>query len=145
MTSVRPVEAADTFWTIMSTLMLASASALKIAAASPGLSGTPTTVILASFTSAATPEMIGCSMALPSAIAASMASGDMTIVPVRCENDDRTWIGRLNRRAYSTQRRCSTLAPTAASSSISSYVMYGTWRAAGTTRGSALNTPSTSV
>ncbi len=125
-TSVRPVEAADTFWTIMSTLMLACASALKIAAASPGLSGTPTTVILASFTSAATPEMIGCSMALPSAIAASMASGDMTIVPVRWENDDRTWMGRSNRRAYSTQRRCSTFAPTAASSSISSYVMYGT-------------------
>ena len=56
--SVRPVAAADTFCTIMSMLISASATARKIAAASPGLSGTPTTVILASLRSCATPEMI---------------------------------------------------------------------------------------
>ena len=51
--------AAETFCTIMSMLISAAASARKIDAASPGLSGTPTTVILASLRSCATPEMIG--------------------------------------------------------------------------------------
>ena len=37
-----------TFWTIMSTLMLASAKGPKIAAATPGRSGTRFSVILAS-------------------------------------------------------------------------------------------------
>ncbi len=59
--SVRPVEAADTFCTIMSMLISASEIVRKIAAASPGLSGTPTTVILASEVSCATPEMMACS------------------------------------------------------------------------------------
>jgi hypothetical protein len=36
------------------------------------------------------------------------------------EYDERTWIGMLDRRAYSTHRSMSTLAPQAASSSISS-------------------------
>src|SRR5262245_43017201 len=60
--SVRPVDAADTFWTIMSMLISASATIRKIAAASPGLSGTPTTVIFASLRSCATPAMIACSI-----------------------------------------------------------------------------------
>ena len=64
--SVRPVAAAETFWTIMSMLISASASVLKMKAASPTLSGTPTTVILASLRSCATPEMIGCSISVPS-------------------------------------------------------------------------------
>ena len=38
----------ETFWTIMSTLMPASASGEKIEAATPGRSGTRTSVILAS-------------------------------------------------------------------------------------------------
>jgi hypothetical protein len=46
----------------MSMLISAADTARKIAAASPGLSGTPTTVILASLRSCATPEMIACSM-----------------------------------------------------------------------------------
>ena len=49
------------------------------------------------------------------------------------------------RRAYSTQRSMSTLAPHAASSSISSYVIWAMCRALGTMRGSAVKTPSTSV
>lgn len=64
--SVRPVAAADTFCTIMSMLISASASVRKMAAASPTLSGTPTTVILASLRSCATPEMMGCSTSVPS-------------------------------------------------------------------------------
>ena len=61
-TSVRPVAAAETFCTIMSMLISARATAWKIAAALPGWSGTPTTVILASLRSCETPEMIACSM-----------------------------------------------------------------------------------
>ena len=44
----------------------------------------------------------------------------MTQVPSLLLNEDRTWIGILYRRAYSTQRSMSTLAPHAAISSISS-------------------------
>ncbi len=62
--SVRPVAAAETFCTIMSMLISASATARKIAAALPGMSGTPTTVIFASLRSCATPEMMGCSNGL---------------------------------------------------------------------------------
>ena len=64
--SVRPVAAAETFCTIMSMLISAAAMARKIRAASPTLSGTPTTVIFASLRSCATPEMIACSIASPS-------------------------------------------------------------------------------
>ena len=60
--SVSAVAAAETFCTIMSMLIWASASARKMAAASPTLSGTPTTVTLASLRSCATPEMMACSM-----------------------------------------------------------------------------------
>ena len=62
--SVRPVATALTFCTIMSMLISASATAWKIRAASPILSGTPTTVILASLRSCAMPEMIACSIGL---------------------------------------------------------------------------------
>ncbi len=64
--SVRPVAAAETFWTIMSMLIPASATAVKMSAAFPASSGTPTMVILASLRSWATPAMIGASMVLPS-------------------------------------------------------------------------------
>ena len=83
---MRPVAAADTFCTIMSMLISASATARKIAAAWPGLSGTPTTVILASLRSCATPEMIACSMSRSSI-------EPVTSVPGSCENDDRTRTG----------------------------------------------------
>ena len=59
---MRLVAAAETFCTIMSRLICASASAVKMRAASPTLSGTPTTVILASLRSWATPAMIAASM-----------------------------------------------------------------------------------
>ena len=90
--SVRPVAAADTFCTIMSMLIEASAIARKIRAASPTLSGTPTTVIFASPRSCATPEMIACSIASPSVLACSVPGGiaSVTQVPSLLLNEDRT-------------------------------------------------------
>ncbi len=87
--SVRPVEAADTFCTTMSMLTSASAIVRKIAAASPGLSGTPTTVTLASEVSWATPEMMACS------IFWSPCGSLLTHVPWSPEKEERTWIGML--------------------------------------------------
>ena len=71
----------------MSRLIWASASASKMRAASPTLSGTPTTVILASLRSCATPAMIACSI--------SSTPRSVIQVPVFWLNDDRTWIGML--------------------------------------------------
>src|SRR5216684_1796147 len=54
-------------------------------------------------------------------------------------------MGTAYRPAYSTQRNCRTFAPHAAISSISSYLITGIRRAAGTILGSAVKMPSTSV
>ena len=110
---MRPVPSVDTFCTIMSMLISAAATVWKIRAASPGSSGTPTIVIFASLRSCATPVMSACSTGRSSI-------DPVTMVPVLVEYDERTWIGSPDRRAYSTLRRCSTFAPQAASSSISS-------------------------
>ena len=75
--SVRPVAATETFCTIMSMFTPALATTSKMRAALPGTSGTPTTVILASLRSCATPAMIGCSTISPSA-----AGSSVTKVPV---------------------------------------------------------------
>ncbi len=85
-TSVRPVPLVETFCTIMSRFSSASASTRNRVAAWPGLSGTPTTVTLASLRSCATPEMMACSTGRSSIAPA-------TSVPARFENDERTWIG----------------------------------------------------
>ena len=86
--SVRPVAWAEMFCTTMSMLISASASASKTRAATPTLSGTPTTVTLASLRSWAMPAMIACSMAS----APSGGSGRIQ-VPTFWEKEDRTWIG----------------------------------------------------
>ena len=86
--SVRPVAATDTFCTIMSMLTPDPATTSKMRAALPGTSGTPTTVILASLRSCATPAMIGCSTVSPSS-----AGWSVTSVPLCVLNDERTWIG----------------------------------------------------
>ena len=88
--SVRPVATAETFCTIMSMLMPASAMAVKIRAASPTRSGTPTTVIFASLRSCATPEMMACSIPVTSALSFACP---LTQVPGRVVKDDRTWMG----------------------------------------------------
>jgi hypothetical protein len=64
--SVRPEDDVDEFCTIMSMFALVLATIVKICAALPGTSGTPTTVILSSLKSAATPVMIGSSTTSPS-------------------------------------------------------------------------------
>jgi hypothetical protein len=81
--SVRSV-APETFCTIMSMLTSASATARNRAAASPGLSGTPTTVTRASVRSCATPLMMAFSMT---------SDSRTTRVPGLLENDDRTTSG----------------------------------------------------
>ena len=93
---MRLVAAAEMFCTIMSRLICASARASKMRAASPTLSGTPTTVILASLRSWATPAMMGCSMVSPSLGPAGpgLSCGSLTTqVPSSWLNDERTWIG----------------------------------------------------
>ena len=81
------VAAAEMFCTIMSMLIPVSAMTRKIFAASPMMSGTPTTVILASLRSCATPEMIGCSIPGSSSGTCPVS---LTHVPVRWLNEDRT-------------------------------------------------------
>ena len=93
-------------------------------------------MIFASESSWATPEMIACSI---------RSSSSVIHVPVSSVNEERTWTFTPWLRAYSTERSCSTLAPLAASSSISSYETAWSLRASGTIRGSAVNTPATSV
>ena len=126
----------EVFCTIMSTLTLAAASGSNSAAEMPGRSGTPSTVTLASLTSVTTPEMIGSSIA---------GSSKVTHVPGSQVKLERTWRGTLWLRANSTERSASTLQPAPAISSISSKLTWASLRACGTMRGSAENTPVTSV
>ena len=113
--SVRPV-AAEAFWTMTSMLISASAMTSKILAALPIWSGTPTMVIFASPRSEATPVIMACSISLPF----FMSVWPVTQVPGLSSNELRTCTGMFSRRAYSTQRRCSTFEPQAAISIISS-------------------------
>ena len=77
----------------------------------PGLSGTPMSVTLASFLSAATPATSTSSICF---------SSGTTQVPSLSLKLERTWIGTPYFMPNSTERICSTLAPSDASSSISS-------------------------
>ena len=123
------------FWMIVSTLMPAAATALKMPAAVPGLSGTSVSVTYASSMVWVMPEMI----------ASSMLGSSRIQVPSVPEKVERTWIGTPWLRANSTDRSCSTRAPDPAISSISSGDTRVSLRASGTIRGSAVYTPSTSV
>ena len=110
----------ETFCTIMSTLMLASASGPKIAAATPGLSCTLRTEICASSLEKAMPLTTCCStissspqMSVPGGVpCGSMSSGFSKL--------ERTKMRTLCTMPSSTERTCMTLAPSEASSSISS-------------------------
>ena len=121
--------AVDTFCTIMSTLIPASASVRNTLAATPGRSGTCSIVIFASEMSWVTPEMIACSIGSPSSV---------THVPGAQVKLERTWIFTPWLRANSTERSASTRPPVAAISSISSNDTCASLRAVGTMRGSAL-------
>ena len=109
-TSVLPSPLAM-FCTIMSTLILASANGPKMPATTPGLSGTPTSVTLASPLSATMPAISSCSIS---------SSSSTTSVPGASEKLDSTCTTTFSFMASSTDRVCNTLAPTLASSSISS-------------------------
>ncbi len=104
--------------------------------ATPGSSATPVIVTLASLEACVTAVTIGCSI---------VSSSETTRVPVPSWNELRQWIRTPWLRAYSTERSCSTPAPEAAISSISSNERTGSMRASGQIRGSAVNTPATSV
>ena len=120
----------------MSTLTFASASAVKILPAMPGWSGTPSSVIRASSVECVTAVIRGRSI---------VSSSPTTKVPGSSVNEERQWMRTPWVRPYSTERSCSTPAPEADISSISSKETIGSLRASGTMRGSALNTPATSV
>ncbi len=95
----------------MSTLMPASASGPKMAAATPGRSGTPTSVTLASSRLYAIPLTTWCS---------TISSSSTTSVPGLSSKLESTWTRTLCCMASATERVCSTLAPSEAISSISS-------------------------
>ena len=128
---------ADTgsFWMIMSTFTFAPARAPKICPATPGSSRTPLRVTRAS-SAWVTAVTKGLSI---------VSFSETTRVPGPSSKELRQWIGISWLRAYSTERSWSTLAPEAAISSISSNETIRRRRASGTRRGSALNTPRTSV
>ena len=115
----------------MSTWIPAAASGPITAATVPGWSAIPVSVIRASLRSAAMPAMAFRSM--------SFSSSSATIsVPGRSSNADNTRSGIFSRIARPTLRTFSTLAPTPASSSISSKVILVSLRAWGTMRGSVV-------
>ena len=104
------------FWMIMSTLTLASASAVKMRPATPGLSGTPSSVTRASSREWVTAVISGRSI---------VSSSPTTKVPGSSVKLERQWMRTPWLRAYSTLRSCSTPAPEADISSISSKVTTG--------------------
>ncbi|MNV84502.1 hypothetical protein D3C71_1783800 [compost metagenome] len=112
----------------------------------PGLSGTPSTEILASSRLKAMPDTTACSIFSSSSKVISvpdLASSSMSMSQgVKLES---TRMGTLYLPANSTERICSTLLPRLAISSISSKLTVCRRRASGTTRGSVVYTPSTSV
>jgi hypothetical protein len=126
----------DVFCTIMSTLTSRSASARNRRAAMPGRSGTPETVTLASDVSCVIAETMACSMD---------GSSSTTHVPGSHVKLERMCKATFHRRANSTDRIAGLGQPVAVISNSSSKE---TWRmrcALGTSRGSAVNTPDTSV
>ena len=96
---------------ITSTLTLASASAPKMRPATPGSSGTPVSVTRDSPVEWVTAVTKGRSM---------VSASERTRVPGASLAELRQWMRTSLLRAYSTERSCSTFAPDAAISSISS-------------------------
>ena len=97
---------------------------------------------LDSLLSVTTPEMIGSSIArsVSSVFGLSVIHVPGSQVKAERTCNDTPWL-----RANSTERSASTFDPAPAISSISSKLTRGSLRARGTMRGSAENTPVTSV
>ena len=110
---MRPVPSVETFCTIMSMLLSAAATVGEDARGLAGLVGhaDDRDLRFAAVVRDAGDEGL---------LHGKSSIEPVTMVPGLVEYDERTWIGMPDRRAYSTQRRCSTFAPQAASSSISS-------------------------
>ena len=121
--------AVATFCSIMSTFTERSARARNSRAATPGRSGTPLTVTLASVESCVMAEMMARSI---------VSSSSSTQVPGSQVKLDRTCSRTPWLRANSTDRNASTRPPVAAISSISSYDTFASRCADATTRGSAV-------
>ncbi len=102
----------------------------------PGLSGTPAIVTFASDVSCTTAETMACSME---------GSSSTTHVPGSQVKLERTCNGTRQLRANSAPRIAGFGQPHAHISNISSKLILCIRRARGTTRGSAVNTPDTSV
>ena len=100
-----------TFWTIMSTLMPASASGSNTLRATPGRSGTSTRVIFATLRSWASPRTL---------LRCSTSGSSLIWVPGASSNELRTSITTPLTQPSSTARVCITWAPWWASSIISS-------------------------
>ncbi len=91
-----------TFWTMMSTLIPASASGSKTRAATPGLSGTATRVTLATLRSWASPRTL---------FRCSTCGSSVMSVPVASSKELRTSMTTLLTQPSSTARTCMTWAP----------------------------------
>ena len=122
---------------IISTATFTLASFSKIVRLTPGLSGTPVTVIRASSLVKAQPLTARLADSVMGPI---IEPGSSVKTPLL-----RTWIGTLNFLPNSIDRLCITPAPRLASSNISSWLTFDILRASATIRGSVVNTPSTSV
>src|SRR3954451_14772730 len=120
----------------MSTFTSASANARNTRAAMPGLSGTPASVTFASEVSCTTADTTACSID---------GSSSNTQVPGSHVKLERTCNGTFQLRANSAPRIAGFGQPAAHISNISSKLILLMRRALGTTRGSAVNTPDTSV
>ncbi|MNN57213.1 hypothetical protein D3C81_1721890 [compost metagenome] len=114
----------------MSTSMFAALIGPMILKATPGVSGTPRMVSLASSRLKAMPEMIGCSMDSSSSMVMRVPGPSWKLCSTRS--------GTLYLPANSTARICSTLEPRLAISSISSKVILSRRWAWATTRGSVV-------
>ena len=128
--------ASGSFWMIMSTFTLASARAVMTRPATPGRSGSCVSVTRASPVEWVIAVISGRSI---------VSSSPNTKVPGVSSKLDRQWMRTRWLRAYSTDLSCSTRAPEADISSISSKETAGSFLALGTIRGSAEYTPATSV
>ena len=135
MSAERPSDSGS-FWMIMSTFTFASASALRTRPATPGRSGSWVRVTRASSVECVTAVTSGRSI---------VSSSVNTKVPGPSSKLDRQWIRTPWLRAYSTERSWRTPAPEADISSISSNETMLSLAASGTSRGSAVYTPATSV
>ncbi len=109
-----------------------------MAAATPGLSKTSRMEICASSREKAMPVTVCCSMISPSSQINVPGGLPCGLIASGLSKLERTKMRTLCTMPSSTERTCNTLAPSEASSSISSKATLSSRRARGTTRGSVV-------